>query len=295
MAKKKVKPKKKAKKSFKKPSLKLTRKQKVLWGSFFMLLGIGLCIAFVSFLFNWKVDQSTLNHFGDRTLQADNWLSKFGAEVSNFFIYKGFGLAAFSFAILTVLSGVYLFFGFKLKGLLSFWFWGLILMIWFAVFFGFFAHKNALLGGIIGYEINDFLQDYLGFAGTILVMIFVFIAYFVIRFNVTPELFVKYFKRTRKEVTQEFEKSAETKTADRISSEEKSQPTSTATTAASEQKQVNGSEPVVEPKPPEKIVIKSKDDEDEMDMEVETAAEEEEVENLSNKLVEDFGEFEVGS
>src|SRR5690625_7763913 len=62
----------------KKINLKLNRKQKVLLGSFLILFGIALFIAFFSFLFSWKVDQSTLTEFTDRSVEAQNWLKKFG-------------------------------------------------------------------------------------------------------------------------------------------------------------------------------------------------------------------------
>lgn len=83
MAKKKAKTRKTAKKS-RKFSLKLDRQQKVVLGSFLMLFGLALIVAFVSFLFNWQADQSTLNEFGNRSVEARNWLSKFGATVSDF-------------------------------------------------------------------------------------------------------------------------------------------------------------------------------------------------------------------
>src|SRR5699024_8848305 len=95
---------------------------------------------------------------------------------------------------------IYLFLNFKLVRLWKFWFWGVLVMMWLATFFGFFAEKNALLGGTIGFETNDFLQDYIGFAGTILLLTFVLIAYLALRFKLTPELFSKYFKRSKKEV-----------------------------------------------------------------------------------------------
>jgi len=84
----------------KKLEFKLSRQQKVVLGSFLMLLGVGLLVAFISFLFNWQADQSTLQDFGNRELVAKNWMSKFGASISDFFIYKGFGLAAFILASL---------------------------------------------------------------------------------------------------------------------------------------------------------------------------------------------------
>ena len=304
MAKKKTKAKKNKKAPFKFPTVIITRKHKVLLGSFLMLLGIALTIAFISFLFNWKYDQDTIGYFTDRNIETKNWLSKFGAEISHFFIYKGFGIASFSLAILTSLTGIYLFFNLNSKSLKNFWFWGVLVMIWFSTLLGFFATKNALLGGVIGYETNDFLQDYLGFTGTLLVLIFVMIAYLVIRLNITPELVASYFERTKKEVSQDFEDSKakeEEILQDFLKKEQEEQTQQTHNVqdnASAEAKDVKAetqeSTPAPRPEPKsEKIVIEGNEEEGDVSMEVETTVEEEEeVDTLSKKLVKDFGEFD---
>jgi len=309
----------------KKPQLKITRKQKVILGSFLILFGVALFIAFTSFLFNWQADQSTLGQLSDRSVETQNWLSKFGSEISNFFIYKGFGLAAYSIAVLVVLTGVYLFFGFNKNGLKKFWFWGILVMLWFSAVLGFFAADNALLGGIIGFETNDFLQDYLGFAGTILFLFFILIIYLVARLNITPEVVGNYFQRTKKEVSEDFGEAQQAEKASHsaanLSSEKNTNPSAEKSTktismeengaeelavtfekkqegekVSSMQHHTNETEkPSAEklPEAKEKIIIQSKNKDDDMAMEVETAEEEEEVEdNLSNKLVKDFGEFD---
>lgn len=295
MASKKASTKKKSAPGLKKPSFKFTRQQKVVLGSFLLLLGLALFIAFISFLFNWQADQSTLQEIGNREVEAKNWLSKFGAAVSDFFIYNGFGLAAFIFAGLILLTGVYLFFGFKMKNLFKYWFWGLLMMVWWAVFFGFFAERNALLGGRVGFELNDYLQDYIGFAGAILLLTFLFITYFVIRLNITPEMVGQYLKNQQKEIDKDFDTG---KPSANITTEEKKWVSETVKDedkdkAEKEQSSINDlsvkeKEPIVQkPKP---VIIPS---EDEVQMEVETAEEEEElVDNLSSKLVKDFGEFD---
>ena len=308
MAKKKTKAKKNKKAPFKFPTVIISRKHKVLLGSFLMLLGIALTIAFISFLFNWKYDQDTIGYFTDRNIETKNWLSKFGAEISHFFIYKGFGIASFSLAILTSLTGIYLFFNLNSKSLKNFWFWGILVMIWFSTLFGFFATKNALLGGVIGYETNDFLQDYLGFTGTLLVLIFVMIAYLVIRLNITPELVASYFERTKKEVSQDFEDSKakeEEILQDFLKKEQEEQTQQTHNVqdnASAEAKDVKTdtqetsqeSTPAPKPEPKsEKIVIEGNEEEGDVSMEVETTVEEEEeVDTLSKKLVKDFGKFD---
>lgn len=311
MAKKTKKSKKKNNPHAKKRSFKLNRKQKVLWGSFFMLLGIGLLVAFISFLFNWKIDQSALGEITNRSVEAKNWLSKFGAEISMFFIYRGFGIAAFSLAFLTGLTGIYLFFDFKLKSLLNYWIWGLILMIWFSVVLGFFAAKNALLGGMIGFESNDFLQDYIGFIGTLLLLIFVAIVYLVLRLNVTPELVSIYFHKTKKEVNKEFKNAKEqigrserekvnvkrgqkdNSSKDQVNQTYKETSEYEAQNLEVQTQKNETAENSFSGKvKKEKIIIESHNDDNDVSMEVETTKEEEVEGDLSKKIVDDFGEFD---
>ncbi len=293
MAKKKAKTKKNPTKS-RNFSLKLNRQQKVVLGSFLMLFGLALIVAFISFLFNWQADQSVLNEFANRELEAKNWLSKFGAAISDFFIYKGFGLASFSIAFLIFLSGVYLFFGLKSANLRKFWFWGILVMIWVSVFFGFFAHKNALLGGRIGFETNDFIQDYLGFFGTVLLLTFLFISYLAIRLKVTPEMIGGYFKSGKKELQDAMQ---EHQTNISETDEEKDWKETVVKPKKEEEKPQSidlfdeTPQPVKNIDPSPKMEVTAAPD-DEVAMEVEAAPEEEEEDNLSKKLVKDFGEFD---
>ena len=123
MAKKKVSTRKKTVKKTKtslKEMFTLSRQQKVVLGSFLFFLGIGLFFAFISFFFNWRIDQSEISQFYNRTSATKNWLSKFGAAVSHFFIFKGFGISALMIPVLTSLTGVYLFFDLNKKRLLQF-------------------------------------------------------------------------------------------------------------------------------------------------------------------------------
>ncbi len=295
MAKKKAKTRKTTKKS-RKFSLKLDRQQKVVLGSFLMLFGLALIVAFVSFLFNWQADQSVLSEFGDRSAEAKNWLSKFGALVSDFFIFRGFGVASFALAFLVFLTGVYLFFGKNSSNLRKLWFWGLLVMIWVSVFLGFFATKYSLLGGRIGYETNDFLQDYLGFFGTALLLTFLLITYLVVRLKVTPELVAGYFKSGKKELQDAFEKenkeSTVSETEEELDWKEETLKKQKEEEESSEIELIDTKpEPKPEPKQEPKIEVQPANEED-VSMEVEAAPEEEEEDNLSKKLVKDFGEFD---
>jgi len=253
-----------------------------------MLLGLALIIAFISFLFNWQADQSTLQELGNREVVAKNWMSKFGANISDFFIFNGFGLAAFILAGLVSITGVYLFFNFKLKNLFKLWFWGLLMMIWWAIFFGFFAEKYSMLGGRVGFELNDYLQDYIGFAGTALMLTFLLIAYLVFRLKITPELIGSFLASKKKEIAEDFEASSipvikTYEEEDWVSKVvPKKETSSIKDTSTPTPLTIDKDKPLARPD-----VV-----DEEVKMQVETVEEEEAEDTLSKKLVKDFGEFD---
>ena len=107
----------------------LSKQNKIILGSLLTLFSIALFFSFVSFYFTWQEDQSMLTEFKDRNEQAKNLLNKFGASVSHFFVYKGFGVSALIFPLLLCISGIYMFLGLDKNGLLKKWIWGLIFLI----------------------------------------------------------------------------------------------------------------------------------------------------------------------
>ncbi|MEY8847660.1 DNA translocase FtsK 4TM domain-containing protein [Psychroserpens sp. XS_ASV72] len=298
MAKKKTKTKSKAKTTpkFKTPSLKLSNQQKLIFGSLLIILGILLFIAFLSFFFTGQADQSTISELSSRDVKAENWLNKLGAWVSNLFINKGFGVSSFIFSGLIFLSGVYVALDINKSRLRRHWIWGTLVAIWLSVFFGFFSHKFDTLGGTIGFEMNTFFQDYIGKIGTALLLVFVLIVYLAIRFKVTGQTFVSLFKNANKQIKQDFD--AEN------TEEYSSVALDNDLTAEAEEIKSAFELELDEPKPepekipepkPEPIVIKKPEPEPESDLDIEIETTEEEVsetDNLSNKLVEDFGQFD---
>ena len=194
----KAKPKKKAsKKSF---SFKLSNQQKLVFGSLLIILGVLLFVSFLSFLFTGKADQSLLSEFPNRDEEAQNWARLVGAQLSDLFIMRGFGIASFIFSGLLFLSGVYVALNLNKTKLLKHWIWGFLVVLWCSLFFGFFSHKYDFLGGVVGFEMNHLLQDYIGKIGTILVLLFGLIAYIAFRFKVTGEQIVGWFKRAKKDL-----------------------------------------------------------------------------------------------
>ncbi|WP_438969181.1 DNA translocase FtsK 4TM domain-containing protein [Nonlabens sp.] len=300
----------KAKKPLQIPSFKLNRLQQVILGSALIVLGLLLLFSFTSYLFTGEEDQSILHEIGSRSTETKNWISQLGAWLGHVFVYQGFGIPAFSIAILTIISGIFLFassdsvFSLSRKRISNLWFWGLLLMLWFSVFLGFFHKSNALLGGKVGYELNDFLQDYLGLIGAVLIMAFIAIVYLVLRLKLTPEIISAYFSKKADEVKEGFdniettdeESEWEKATIEGSSIQEKTE------TAVDEERQpaihLSGNDMEITPPEeeiPEPVLKKTvaPKDANDIGMEIEQIIDEEEViDSKASKLVEDFGEFD---
>ncbi len=320
--------------SFKEQSLAFfkNRQTQTVIGLFFLFISLVLLISFISFFFSWQEDQSNLTEFTNRNLRTQNILGKIGANLGHFFIYNGFGLAAFMLVFLTVITGAGVLLKTKIQNILTSWNWGLFNMIWIAIAIGFFNKKNALFSGIIGYEINEYIQDFIGKAGLGILLVFILISYLVIRFKITPEKVTEFLNKKRetlanKKTTEEIipnsnennekislEEKTETTTetvkpvkdskASIIGTEEKSnfelsienlKPTiGKHSDITIEEKKGNELSFQVDTTPKEAIVetpIPKIDNE--LEIAVAKVAEEKSVsENLSDKLIEDFGEFD---
>ncbi|WP_178984225.1 FtsK/SpoIIIE family DNA translocase [Winogradskyella helgolandensis] len=299
----------KTKTTFKKPSLKLSNQQKLIFGSFLIIIGVLLFISFLSFVFTGKEDQSVLQNFPERSTEYKNWASQLGAWVSEFFITKGFGLPSFIFAGLFFLSGVYVTLNLTKAKLRKHWIWGTLIVVWLSILFGFFTHKYDFLGGVIGFEMNQFIQDYIGKIGTILLLVFGLITYLAIRFKVTGESIVNSFKRAKSSIKDDLQSdkttteptpifdNSLTEEAEAIKSVldipvKKAEPTinkhSKPEPEVKKDSKVEGLTMEVTEKPKEETI-----EVPELKIEVETVEEEKsESDNLADKLVEDFGQFD---
>ncbi|MFL9829700.1 DNA translocase FtsK [Flavobacterium sp. ST-87] len=292
-------------------SWEISKQQKTILGCLLVLFSIALLVAFTSFYIHGQTDQSAVLELSDRTETVKNWLGKFGAFLADLIIYKGFGLASFLFVRLFFLSGIFLVLGISGRKLKNIWFWDLFVMINLSVLFGFFATSLPELGGIIGYELNLFLQDYIGKTGTLLLLIFGLIVYIIFKLKISPEKIQSFFENTKKEIIPAENNDAFSKTDNAYNLEEfaitEEEPELKQTTESKpSQFEINKEalkptishsseinlDPVSKPLSIEKtpaVVPTAANDE----FLIETAPEEEILEeNLASKLVADFGLFD---
>jgi S-DNA-T family DNA segregation ATPase FtsK/SpoIIIE len=183
----------------------LSRQQKVIFGSLLLLFSVALALSFVSFYIYGQQDQSAVYELGNRSVEVRNWLGKFGALLANIFVYEGFGVAAFIFVRLFFLTGAYLILDLSVRKLRSSWFWDIFIAIIVSVLFGFFATKLPELGGVIGFELNDYLQDYLGKSGTLLVLFFGLLIFLIFRVKISPDTLKNAFEKSKNKIATDIE------------------------------------------------------------------------------------------
>ncbi|WP_026777900.1 DNA translocase FtsK [Polaribacter sp. Hel_I_88] len=294
-----------------------TRQAQTIFGFFLMLFAFFLGIAFISFFFNWQEDQSTLNYLTDKSVKSSNLLGKIGANLSHFFIYDGFGLAAFIIAFQIFMSGFYILIKQKFSKVIISWNWSLVAMLWISVTLGFLHQKYALLSGVIGFEINEYLQTFIGKTGLTIVLIFLFLTYLIVRYKVNIDAFIEKMKQKRIERTErqalEKEEISIEKESNKIDTKEKVKEVvaDTKTKKSEFELSVDNLKPtiskhsdvktakekltlLIEEKPATEIQVEETvGDMNDVGIDIAIAREEESsTENLSDKILQDFGEFD---
>ena len=164
------------------------RLTQTILGLFLMLFALFLVTSFSSYLFTGEEDQSQLSNFSDKEVPVNNLLGKIGASLSHFLINDGFGVAAVYLPLLLFFTGLLIFFKGGLKRIRKFWGWGILGMLWLSITLGFLLPNNPLFGGVVGFELNNYLEQFLGKTGLFLSLLFLLVSYMVIRFRLTPEL-----------------------------------------------------------------------------------------------------------
>lgn len=166
------------------------RKAKSISGVILLLFSIYFFIAFTSYLFTWKNDQNLIIDttflefmFDSQEMVVSNWLGKFGAWSSHYFIYESFGIASFVFCFLFFVAGVRLLLNIRLVPLRKSFVISGVSIIWLSIFLGLFSSKVNYVGGTFGFFTNEWLKASLGaFGAFMLVLVLLFIAV-VVLFN----------------------------------------------------------------------------------------------------------------
>jgi len=292
--------------------LKTKKQYRMLFGFLLILLSIAFLVSFISFFVSDKgigygqADQSAVDSLTDRSENVENWFGKLGAYIADLFIYRGFGVASFLFVKLFFLSGIYLLLDLPIKRLKNTWFWDLFAIIIFSITFGFFATSLPELGGTVGYEINQFIQDYIGKTGTLLGIIFAIVIYLIFKIKISPDALKTFFEKKHKDIKDNLNELTVAENGADYNLEEfavKEDEELEEPTLKPSQFEINKEtlkptiekaseinlEPTIKTPEPEPEIITTNDEV----FVIEQAADEDVIEeNLAAKLVADFGEFD---
>ncbi|MCD6543550.1 MAG: DNA translocase FtsK [Flavobacteriaceae bacterium] len=181
-----AKPRRKKKKNNSIVSFFKSKQTHLAFGVFILSSAIFLFISFYSFLQHGKSDQSQLQ-FIDKSIHVKNILGKLGAYLSDLLVHEGFGIATFIFPILLFFTGLYIILSIPIKQLSKYWINGILAMIWFSIAFAVFIPDNTLFAGTIGFEVNEFMQIYMGKVGVILLLSITLLMFIISKFRITPE------------------------------------------------------------------------------------------------------------
>ena len=269
---------------------------------------IFLLISFYSFLQHWKEDQSILDNFSDKTYSANNLLGKLGANLSDFFVYDGFGVATFIIPILLFFTGLYIILHIPVKQLSKSWVNGLITMIWISLGLAYLKPELPLLGGKVGFEINEFLQIYIGGIGVLLLLLISFFVFIIASFKITPAKIKAWMPKPKPKLKKEpsvaddeNEEGFITEAADDDGLDEEIELELDSFETIVPENEVEEAvilEPEVtltakEPKNEKIEDIKKDEDVEKIEIEVEGPVQEAHIgKNLSNSALKDFGEFD---
>ena len=155
-------------------------------GSILLLIAILLFIAFTSYLFTWSEDQDKFSYrmLWVNDIKVQNLLGTLGAFLSEIFVRRGFGIAAYLFCTFFFVVGINLFFGkrvFSVSRNIKYLLVGLpVVSVAAAVAF----KGNAFpWGGAAGDMVREWLYKTIGEVGTIGVLLVAVLSYIIWRFN----------------------------------------------------------------------------------------------------------------
>ena len=168
-----------------------------LFGLLLLFVAVYLTVAFVSYLFTWKIDQDRVLRFSWKLLSedaasVDNWLGRLGAFLSNFFIYFCFGIPSFILVYFLGRLGINRLRRAPLKPMANLFVKLMLFTIGASVLlsFAFGSLTDFPLGGGVGDYLVSHLSGVLGGFGVILLLLLLFGLYLIfearIDFNGSP-------------------------------------------------------------------------------------------------------------
>jgi S-DNA-T family DNA segregation ATPase FtsK/SpoIIIE len=168
---------------------------RLICGLFLVISSIYITFALLSYVFTGRADQSVVEAFFESPLresgkEAENWLGLFGAIISYFLVFKGFGVASLVFMPVLFVYGVKIVFGKEICPTRKLFNYAIFFAFWLSSTFGYLTliteqeENIGFLGGGIGYEFAVIFSEMIGI-GTLLLIAFALLIFLVYTLNIT--------------------------------------------------------------------------------------------------------------
>lgn len=164
---------------------KILSKPRIFFGLMFIVFAGVLTLSFISYLMNWKADQSQAGTMLDKSIQSSNIFGKLGDWLGNLFIFESIGVASFIIAFLFVVFGTMILKKKIFKPWMTFGH-SLFFICWLPILFGAITKGQGVLSGVYGYQIMDSLSAIIGTVGLWVVLVVSIALYFILEFNLRP-------------------------------------------------------------------------------------------------------------
>jgi DNA segregation ATPase FtsK/SpoIIIE, S-DNA-T family len=178
-------------------------------GFFFILSGVFTCLSIVSYYFSWTVDQDKLFGSGSmwgfvfdhESASVANWGGRFGAALSHMLVYKGAGVASLVIGLAATGLGLHIVYGTKVWPVLRYMRWVSILLLLVAPVLAYlFPDSSFPLGGRLGNGAITYLNGFMGYAGTGMVLLSTVLFFVFVIFALDVRPFINKMRLRAKKV-----------------------------------------------------------------------------------------------
>ena len=160
---------------------------KTVFGILLLAVTLILILSFISYYIHGFSDQSQLANFTNKTITAENIMGKIGQWLGYTFIFTSLGIAAFFIPFFLFLFAIKVLIN---KELIKIWKWlshSLFFIVWLPIALSYLFKDNNLVSSIMGIEINEYLQSFIGNIGTGILLFVFLLLYFVLEFRLTAD------------------------------------------------------------------------------------------------------------
>jgi S-DNA-T family DNA segregation ATPase FtsK/SpoIIIE len=185
-----------------------SKQTRLAFGILFLLIGVFICFAIVSYCFTWQADQDKLlssegisNFIFHEKAPVANWGGRLGAALSHLFVYEGAGIASIVLGIWIAAIGLNLAYGKRVVPLMRYLRWFSIVVLIGAPVLTYMAPDAAFpYGGAWGNEAVAYLSGFMGKLGIGLLLLGIasFFIFVIFALDITP--LVRRAKRSAKDL-----------------------------------------------------------------------------------------------